>query len=58
MKTRCKAGATAQSGSGSAQTERKPAPQAPASGGALADALRRAAMAGGKDSGKDKGSRK
>ena len=36
------------------QNERKPAPQA-SSGGALADALRRAAMANG---GKDKGSRK
>ncbi|MBB3017224.1 uncharacterized protein FHR70_000264 [Microvirga lupini] len=36
------------------QNERKPASQAPASGGALADALRRAAIAGGKD----KGSRK
>jgi uncharacterized protein len=35
-----------------AQNERKPAPQAASSGGALADALRRAAMAN------DKGSRK
>jgi uncharacterized protein len=32
-----------------AQAERKPAAQAPASGGALADALRRASMASGKD---------
>jgi uncharacterized protein len=32
-----------------AQAERKPAVQAPASGGALADALRRASMASGKD---------
>ncbi|MBD2745616.1 RNA-binding transcriptional accessory protein [Microvirga sp. BT688] len=32
-----------------AQAERKPTSQAPASGGALADALRRASMAGGKD---------
>jgi protein Tex len=37
-----------------AQNERKPAAQAPSSGGALADALRRAAMSNGKD----KGSRK
>lgn len=37
-----------------AEAERKPAAQAPASGGALADALRRAAMTNGKD----KGSRK
>ncbi|MBF9195946.1 Tex family protein [Microvirga terrestris] len=37
-----------------AQAERKPAAQAPSSGGALADALRRASVAGGKD----KGSRK
>ncbi|MEE1612654.1 Tex family protein [Microvirga sp. CF3016] len=37
-----------------AQSERKPAPQAPASGGALADALRRAAMANGKDKGNRK----
>lgn len=37
-----------------AQTERKPAPQAPASGGALAEALRRAAMANGKDKGNRK----
>ncbi|HEV2566129.1 MAG TPA: Tex family protein [Microvirga sp.] len=37
-----------------AQSERKPTPQAHASGGALADALRRAAMTNGKD----KGSRK
>jgi uncharacterized protein len=37
-----------------AQAERKPAAQAPSSGGALADALRRAAMTNGKD----KGSRK
>jgi uncharacterized protein len=37
-----------------AQSERKPAPQAPASGGALADALRRAAMNGGKDKGNRK----
>ncbi|MPR06740.1 Tex family protein [Microvirga tunisiensis] len=37
-----------------AQNERNPAAQAPSSGGALADALRRAAMSNGKD----KGSRK
>ncbi|MFC1460750.1 Tex family protein [Microvirga arabica] len=37
-----------------AQAERKPAAQAPSSGGALADALRRATMTNGKD----KGSRK
>jgi protein Tex len=36
-----------------AQTEKKPAPQAPSSGGALADALRKAGMANA--SGKDKG---
>jgi uncharacterized protein len=34
-----------------AQNERKPAAQAPSSGGALADALRRAAMSNGKDKG-------
>jgi len=34
-----------------AQNERKPAAQAPSSGGALADALRRASMANGKDKG-------
>jgi uncharacterized protein len=38
------------------QNEKKPAAQAPASGGALADALRRAGMANA--SGKDKGSRR
>ncbi len=37
-----------------AQNERKPAPQAPATGGALADALRRAAMANSKDKGNRK----
>ncbi len=39
-----------------AQAEKKPAVQAPASGGALADALRRAGMSNG--SGKDKGNRR
>src|SRR5215207_9845798 len=34
-----------------AQSEKKPAAQAPSSGGALADALRRAAVANGKDKG-------
>jgi uncharacterized protein len=37
-----------------AQNERKPAPQAPTTGGALADALRRAAMANSKDKGNRK----
>jgi uncharacterized protein len=37
-----------------AQNERKPAPQPPGSGGALADALRRAAMVNGKDKGNRK----